>query len=93
MSLSRNSAIPISYSCLSNYHSNGIGRDSYITFDNGGNRLMYEPTKYADIGTTYINRRHDVRPFRSNLFPSEVSPQPKNTKYRLDGSGRDTYIA
>jgi hypothetical protein len=34
-----------------NYQTNGTGRDTYIVRDNGGFNKMYEPIKYADVGT------------------------------------------
>ena len=36
---------------LVHYHTNGSGRDEYIYKDSGGFNKMYEPVKYAQVGS------------------------------------------
>lgn len=65
------------------YHTNGTGRDGYIVRDNGGFNKMFEPCKYAEVGTFGGKQRY-----------KQVAPviHAKNLYYRSDGSGRDSYI-
>jgi hypothetical protein len=44
------------------YNNNGGGRDTYISFDNGGHYAMYEPSKYTGFGSTlYVSRNSGLR--------------------------------
>lgn len=73
------------------YHNNGSGRDTYISFDNGGNYLMYEASKNPDLGTTFYASK------KSYLYGSPSRDgggvRPKNVFYQINGTGRDTYIS
>ena len=40
------------------YHTNGTGRDQYIVNDNGGFNKMFEPCKYAEVGTFGTKARY-----------------------------------
>jgi hypothetical protein len=51
---SRNKSDNTPHSLLTNYWGNGGGRDSYIGYDNGGNNMMFEPSRSPDRGTTYL---------------------------------------
>ena len=77
-------------SFITNYHGNGGGRDSYIAFDNGGFNAMYEPTRFVDIGTTYVGSRNYSK--FNMLSSSYMGGKNKSVNYRSDGSGRDSYI-
>ena len=39
---------------VTQYWSNGGGSDTYINFDNGGFKTLYEPDRSPDRGTTYL---------------------------------------
>jgi len=68
------------------YINNGSGRDSYIYSNNGG--FYNANDSYCpDLGTFYT---------RSKSQLSKVSPSrnaPKYAPYRIDGTGRDSYIS
>ena len=73
------------------YRCDGTGRDTYITYDNGGfNQPVYRAPIYA--GTAY----HQQLPYLNRYYMhAKRSPPPMHAKainYRTDGSGRDTYI-
>ena len=65
------------------YHTNGTGRDAYIVRDNGGFNKMFEPCKYADVGT--FNGKSRYRATAPVIHA-------KNLYYRSNGTGRDSYI-
>lgn len=64
------------------YRTNGSGRDTYISTNNGGNFRIN--TAVCDKSATSL--------FSSKLS-TPVLPVPKSIRYRTDGSGRDTYIS
>jgi|ERR1711935_457110 len=70
------------------YHANGGGRDSYITWDNGGSTCKKPNPQGLMIRPT----------FRSNHVPlmnrTMVRPRQdaKVVSYQPDGSGRDNYV-
>ena len=68
--------------------SDGSGRDTYISFGNGGNTLMYQPSAK---GITNGELRRS--PSSGYLPPSGGPISPKTVFYDTDGTGRDTYIA
>ena len=66
------------------YQVNGTGRDSYISFNNGG---LIEPRKE----NKYITSTFETsQPKRFTTFPALTG---KKMVYKTDGSGRDTYIS
>jgi hypothetical protein len=68
---------------INHYESDGLGRDGYISCNNGG--------FYTNIVTNTENRMYDRRTNNTKAFHSlrkNVAP----LKYRSDGSGRDGYI-
>ena len=64
------------------YPSNGTGRDSYITINNGGLNVPFEPNVY-DVGS--FNQKHSM----SVNVPRIES---KRVYYTSNGYGRDSYI-
>ena len=70
------------------YRSDGTGRDTYISMDNGGFNTMYQPYKPAEIGTFGGGKG-------SSKFFHRTSSKPtyKVVMYPQDGTGRDTYVA
>lgn len=67
-----------------NYKSDGTGRDTYILNNNGGLFTSYTKPLLGGISS------HNALP---NLRKSPSPFQSKNVNYRVDGSGRDFYIA
>jgi hypothetical protein len=66
---------------INHYESDGLGRDGYISCNNGG--------FYTNIVTNTENRMYDKRASRAyHSLRKNVAP----LKYRSDGSGRDGYI-
>ena len=63
---------------------NGSGRDTYISFNNGGNTVMYTPNAK---NITYGQMQRSV----VSVSPTGLIP-PKTVHYDQNGSGRDTYI-
>jgi hypothetical protein len=66
---------------INHYESDGLGRDGYISCNNGGfysNIVVNSSSRMYD--RRYIRRYHSLR---KNVAP---------LKYRSDGSGRDGYI-
>ena len=65
------------------YAVDGIGRDTYISKDNGGFYFAQRPAPAMSVGTFKQKRNTE-----SNLcqIPS------KTVGYYIDGTGRDTYI-
>jgi hypothetical protein len=66
------------------YYNDGAGRDSYISFNNGGN---FSPEM------RFLHKSSEKALKLGNYSPSKPlqSPLPR-LKYLPDGSGRDTYI-
>jgi len=63
------------------YAPDGLGRDNYINYNNGGllnklNKITIKDSYDVPSTVRYFNSRRNVAPF----------------KYRSDGSGRDTYV-
>ena len=78
------------------YGADGSGRDAYIRLDNGGNTISNDPTAK---GFTYGSDPNDK--FRLGMgkyslgAPRTFSNSPKARApphYRVDGTGRDSYI-
>lgn len=67
-----------------NYKEDGTGRDTYILNNNGGLFNSYTKPLLGGISS------HNALP---NLRKSPPPFQAKNVNYRVDGSGRDFYIA
>lgn len=62
----------------------GTGRDTYVSFDHGGNTAMYRPNaKHITHG--------QMRKSQGNFSPTGLIP-PKTIHYDQNGTGRDTYI-
>ena len=69
------------------YKTNGTGRDTYISVDNGGFNAIYSASKPAELGTFGGG-------LGSSKYFNKTSSKPtcKIVNYNQDGSGRDTYI-
>lgn len=67
-------------------NNNGTGRDTYISFNNGGNTSMYVPN-----AKNIRDGRLHQRSFTS-VFPNSGSLPAKTITYDQDGTGRDGYI-
>ena len=65
-------------------HCNGSGRDTYISFNNGGNTTMYSP-KAGGVTMGQMTRIQGNSGVQGNL-------PPKSKFYEQNGTGRDTYI-
>lgn len=62
----------------------GSGRDTYISFNNGGNTLQYQPSaKQVMTGKLHGG---------SMVYSSSMHIQAKTPHYSQNGTGRDTYI-
>ena len=66
-------------------NNNGTGRDTYISFSNGGNTIMYQPNA-KNITNGQMKRFTSGSASQSGLIPS------KTIHYDSNGTGRDTYI-
>ena len=67
-------------------NNNGTGRDTYISFNNGGNTSMYVPN-----AKHIRNGRFHQRSFTS-VLPNQGQIPAKTISYDQDGTGRDGYI-
>ena len=66
-------------------YNDGSGRDTYVSFSNGGNTLIYSPNaKHIVHGE--MNRSSSNFKQPTGLIP------PKTLHYDQNGTGRDTYI-
>ena len=63
----------------------GTGRDTYVSFNQGGNTLAYEPNAKGITNGQLRNRCHSVAMMNLHI-------QAKTPHYNQNGSGRDTYI-
>ena len=66
------------------YNINGTGRDTYISFDNGGNTARYTPVKVEKPGKLMSPR--------SNFRLGGLGSPGRKIHYNVDGTGRDSYI-
>ena len=66
------------------YHSNGTGRDSYVSMGNGG--------LGKDRPVTASSKRSNGMNFGMNKSRPGSAFQPKVIYYKADGSGRDNFI-
>ncbi len=74
------------------YNTNGTGRDTYITYDNGGNVV-------PNLGALRLKSYYRDGPNQISLtsrsrLQTEPNPKlkPKVVQYNCDGSGRDNYV-
>ena len=65
------------------YNTDGTGRDTYVSFNNGGNTAMFQPALAQKSGA--------FRSPGSNFKMGGGSPG-KRLHYHVDGTGRDSYI-
>ena len=66
------------------YNTNGTGRDTYITFNSGGNTVGNFPTLSLKAGNQFNKAIVGIR---------KPSGSPgKTMHYQVDGTGRDSYI-
>jgi hypothetical protein len=73
------------------YKSDGTGRDTYITYDNGGlHAPIHRPGIYA--GTASHNQLPYLNKYYVKAKQSPPPMHPKAVNYRQDGTGRDSYI-
>ena len=73
------------------YHQNdGTGRDTYVSFNNGGNTIMYVPN--AKNITVGLMRQSSSGYLTMEQGNANHSP-PRTIHYDTNGTGRDTYIA
>ena len=87
---------PIKYKGLSPrtnfYLQNGTGRDTYITYDNGG---LVAPNKNAIKIKSFWRDTTNKMSLTSRSF-GKLEPvpklKPKVVQYNCDGSGRDNYV-
>jgi len=66
------------------YNTDGSGRDTYIGFGNGGNTLLYAPA-----GAKKDGKFKSPKP---GYRLGGVGSPCKKLHYRVDGTGRDSYI-
>ena len=67
----------------SHYFASGVGRDSYISLNNGGLYKEFRAGSACSVGTFALPRNAE-----SNL----AGFSSKNHNYRNNGTGRDGYI-
>ena len=71
---------------------NGTGRDTYITYDNGG---LVAPNKNAIRIKNFYRDETNKMSLTSRSF-GKIDPvpklKPKVLQYNCDGSGRDNYV-
>ena len=76
------------------YKECGNGRDTYISFDNGGQTKMHQPAKQISVGTMYTRGPFRGRKASASSYQSaNVTKQPLTVIYKCDGTGRDSYIS
>ena len=66
-----------------NYHTDGSGRDTFVSHNNGGFFKAYQPIKAMPVGA-FVQKRSYCPP-----RPAIVS---RGIYYHSDGTGRDNYI-
>ena len=56
---------------INQYLNKGDGRDTYISFDNGGFNTLYSPAKAPDQGTTYFrSQKSSIQNLAQSSSPS-----------------------
>ena len=70
----------------SHYKPDGIGRDGYINYDNGGLYLSYNADLQPQWGTFMEKKKSDM------LDKSLCHIPTKHVAYSSNGTGRDSYI-
>ena len=69
------------------YRQDGGGRDTFISFDNGGYYASYQPDTHATTGPIHARRTQEENEKPLCSIPS------KHVGYFSNGTGRDSYIA
>ena len=70
------------------YRTNGGGRDTYISFNNGNNFCGYQPDKQPIRGTIGFGEKLPMKQFG----PKTASVEGKRVGIYPNGTGRDSYV-